>query len=397
MQNHYIKRNKTKLNPLICALVILYALFLAKKVYIINQSEVIMKIIDYLEIPLYLVCVYYVIAKKKYPLKFIGLGIVVSIIFMIVIYESGLAELLKATILILSFKDSDFKRLAQAYFHTTICMTLMTIGLYILGISDAGIGRRDYLTFGFAGAGALGQVCFYMTIQAVLSGYTRKRDTKIIIFIVNCVCFVLCNNRSGIILGMITLLICNNKLTMVFIKKGIKIVMFILPLILTGLTFITSLLYVRSPFVQNIDRLLSGRILLNYRNLGLFGIKLFGQKANFYTTNISYYNEVTKTYSTFNTIDNAYMCGFITMGIIAMIVLYVCYILLVKKCYKDIQVNLLGIIAILCIYGLVENSILSIYVSLPFYYLTARKISPEVTAEVKKRKRRQYSHIKPVY
>lgn len=397
MYNQYKKKGNYTINPLICTLAILYSLFLAKKVYVINQSEALLNLIDYLEIPLYVSCVYHVIAQNKYSRKIMIWGIAISLIFMVVIYKSGLAELLKATVLVFSFKDNDFQRLARAFFHITIFMTLLTISLYILSISDAGIGRRGYLTYGFTGAGGLGQACFYMTLQAALCGYTKRKDLKTVLLIINCICFILSNNKTGIVLGVMTLFICNSKLTTVLVKKGIRKIIYILPLLMTSMTFVTTLLYARSPFIQRLDQILSGRISLNYRNFGLFGIKIFGQKANFYTQNIKYYNEVTKTYSTFNTIDNAYMAGFITMGILAMIVLYVCYIFLVRKSYQNAQINLLSIIAILCIYGLIESAMLSIYVSLPFFYLTASTIAPEIVDVNNKQIINHRSSIKSVY
>ena len=368
---HNIARRK--LHPIYLSISLLYTLFLCRKIYVVSQSEFIMSIVEWLEIPLYLILVYSIIKRNKLTKKLL-IGVVSSIVsFLLMVYYSGLAEFLKATLIILAFKNCELKRLAKSFTRISVSIILITFVLYVLGISDAGVMRRGFLAYGFKGGNALGQVCFFLTIQAIISGYTLRRDIKVALLITNIVCFILSNGRACAILSIIAILLINNRVVSLFTKKFFKVVTYILPILSTIGTFTVTLLYPSSSFVQKMDRLFSARILLNYRNLILFGIKPFGQKIQVYTTDVLYYNDVTKTYSTFNTIDNAYMMGFISMGFIIMLVVYLFYYLLVKKIYKDEQYNLIGVIICLCIFGLVDTLMLSIYVSIPFFYLTSRK------------------------
>ena len=101
-------------------------------------------------------------------------------------------------------------------------------------------------------------------------------------------------------------------------------------------------------------------------------LKLLGQKIELFTTDIEYCNPVTDTFSTYNTVDNAYVSGLIQMGIMAMIIVFVINILLTYKIYKKNHPQLLIIQLLILTYGLFESSIFSIYISFVFLYLITK-------------------------
>ena len=267
-------------------------------------------------------------------------------------------------------KGRNFDHIVSIIFNAYICAIFVTVLLYLLGISNSGIQRRGYSAIGFGSANVVGG---YILICYLIWLYKARNHIKILIVTAVIALFVyfVINNRSVVFLTLLAPLCLQCFKHLVNSNKGniiLKNTIVWLPVICILICIITAEMYPINSVIQKIDVLFNQRIYLNYRNITLYGVKIFGQYI-IWGNGQTFYNPITGTYSTYNTVDNSYICLLIQMGV-AMTVIYVLlFAKVAKKMFAEKNAALLCFMVILAFYGMTESSILDVFVSVPFISL----------------------------
>ena len=102
--------------------------------------------------------------------------------------------------------------------------------------------------------------------------------------------------------------------------------------------------------------------------LKTYGFSLFGQNVTFDMKELIE-NPVTHAWTSYMTVDCAYISMICTLGVVAAVLVCILYFFLVRKLVRNqAYATIIATTAIL-LYGITESSIISIYVFLPFLLL----------------------------
>lgn len=356
--------------PVFC-FVILYTMYLLKRIYVFGNNQWLVGVFDLLEWPVYIFVFLYENSKIKYRMKDIWVILGVGVVFFMAYCTTGYAELLKALLLIITLRRTNYKELFEVMYRILIVSVVFTVLLYLLGISDAGIMRREATAIGYSNPSTVGYVLMNIALLAIAARGGITVHQKIVLGIVNFVGFLLTDCRTGFILTLAALLL-DNKRIYLFMKRfrPVCILLMSLPVILLSITVLTAKLYENNVLVQSLDPLFSGRISLNWYNLTMKGVTLLGQRVEYHgIIDEEIYNPITNTWAHYMTIDNSYVSLLVEFGILATIVVLIAYFMLIKKLYKYGMMNIVLIMSLLCLHGMMESSTFSIYVSFPFILL----------------------------
>lgn len=367
-----IKIRPVKINIPLFFLGFLFFFYYFKKTAIISSSNDMVNMINHIEDCIYFICLIYMVLENKYkPRQILFIGIV-GIAFFLIAAVSSYAELLKCLFLVTFAKNVSFEKICRIFAYVLIFLMVITMAMFILGISVSPVQRRNAIALGFNQANAVSVVLMMITFLILATQRISSIKVKLILFTMNLSGYFLSDGRAGFGLSVLGIILTNEKIYKILHKKIVRKSIPFTVLAYTALSLITAYLYPVSKFIQKINLIVTHRIDLNYRNLSLNKLKLLGQKIELFTTDIEYYNPVTDTFSTYNTVDNAYVSGLIQMGIMAMIIVFVINILLTYKIYKKNHPQLLIIQLLILTYGLFESSIFSIYISFVFLYLITK-------------------------
>lgn len=348
---------------------ILFLYVLGSSVFV-GKSQLAQELIRGADLPIILillVCIFF--SKMKFTLAQIISLAVGAIIVLITYLHTGYSEFLRGMLLIFVVRSCDYKKLFNSMRKTIVMSILIILGLYVLGFSNAGILRRGALSLGFSNATVLGLCVMLITFMSLAIAPEMKILQRMFLLGINTVVFLLSGSRTAYALSVFAVLISMIDLNKFFNHKWIKALIFALPLLFLLLSYITAELYPTNRFIQILDPLTNFRISLNYRNIQLAGITLFGSNIGFISEIKTFYNSVTGYYSDFNTIDSSYTMSLVEMGIASTAVWLSIYFASVKKFFYYHKSILILVSALLCFYGLFESSILNFTVMFPFLTL----------------------------
>lgn len=355
---------------------ILYFIYYLERIYLIKSNPLVFNILDMVEWPIYFIIFLNAIIKNKYKNRDIVLMFVVGLIFLTGYVVTGYAELLKAMMIIVALKNVDYHELFDVMYRILGSSIVLTVLLYLLGLSDAGIQRRGANALGYAQANSVGYVLMVLTLLTIVKKDKISLRDKMLLAVLNFLGFIISDCRTGFFLAC-TALLFSNKRVYGLIKRNrfIQIFLTVLPWVLMMFTILISVLYESSVYVQRLDVVFNARIAMNYLILKDSGITLFGHPVEYHgLTTEAIYNPVKGTWSTYMTIDSAYMCLIIEFGLLATIVVGIAYYKLIKKLFRYDAINIVFVMSILSLYGFTESSLLSIYVAFPFLLLLNDKL-----------------------
>jgi hypothetical protein len=228
------------------------------------------------------------------------------------------------------------------------------------------------MAYGYTNVNVLGGFIFIVCLSNLVLQKKFKLKNILPYWMIAIFVYLLLNSRT--VVALIVLMPLLRLLIEKLIEKKKNMLVLLIssgaPIMCLLLTLVTTKLYESNLLVQKLDLFLSNRIYLNYRNLTEWGTSWFGQATQFFSDKI-YFNSVTGTYSTFNTVDNTYMCLVIQMGIIATVIYIIINILNIRKAYIYKNSALLVGIILLSIYGVTESSVIEVFINFPLLYLFA--------------------------
>ena len=351
---------------------ILVFLFCFEHSYIISSNSSMYNLLSNSEWIIYFVLVGLIIIERKYSKKQLMIIALGGVLLCIVYIQSGYAAPLKMLIVIMASRKRRFDDIASIIFYSYVSAILLTIVLYLLGISDSGVQRRGYSALGFISANVIGGYILVCYLIWMYKKKNRKKTWMITVTLALLVYFII-NNRSVVFLILITplclryfkYLVQSNK-----DNKWWKKIVIWLPVICIFSCIITAEMYPANALIQKLDMIFNQRIYLNYRNITLYGVKVFGQHV-LWGTGQTFYNSVTRTYSDYNTVDNSYVCLLIQMGAITTAAYVLLYARVAKKMFKEKNAEMLCFIVILALYGMTESSIIDVFINVPLISLMA--------------------------
>ena len=371
---HFKTSIRIKKDRLYCiCLGMLGFIYCLKNAYVISTNNDLYNLIDNTEYIFYVLLFASIIINRAKYTKRVFYTMVITAAFLFVNFIiSGYAALLKSFLLIVAAKDIRFDNINKYFKNALLIGMGVVITLYIFGISDAGISRRGKIAFGFGHPNV-----FSYILQTICFCYLCRFKNKLkpihyyVFLFIGILDLLLVGSRNSGILIIITPIMTNliAKIAKSKKKRILTNLLYILPSICLLLTYLTTKLYDKSRFVQGLNLLFSARIFLNFYNYSQYGITIFGQRIK-YSENL--YNVVTGEYSTFNTLDNSYMCLLLQFGIIATVIWIITFYLTYKRLIKDEEYILVGILTSLVIFGLLESSLIEIVISFPLLYLLSK-------------------------
>lgn len=356
---------------------ILAMLYIVKNAYVIQNNQICISIIDFIENLIYVVLMIYILTRGSFKGSQLVIMCILGITLIFCYLHTGYATLLSSFLIIASCQGIQYKRICIKLYRYSILGFFFVLFLYLTGISDAGIVRRGNTALGFSNA----NVCSYI-IQSIClinqyinrERYLHSKKQYLIFPMIGVIDFLIVGSRTSTIIITLspyvisltnTILIKNHSHNFIssFVTKCF-------PIICIVITLATTLMYDTSNIIQLLNIVLSTRIFLNYYNYNKYGISILGQQTLF-TSNEVLYNPVTKQYGTYNTIDSSYMCLLLQFGILGTFVWSVAHYFLIDKIIQHKQYVLFSISIIILLFGLLESSVLEISINFPLIYLLA--------------------------
>lgn len=346
----------------------------AKDIYVI-ENGILFYVLDALEWVFLAILIMVYLMQRYYNTKELLIECIVVLILLVGYIQSGYAVLLRGALLIVAAKGIDFIKICRTLRYGFTSGFYMSIGLYVLGVSRVEDVRRGYSSLGFSYPNVCSGVLLIICILWIIERARRKVGLTecVLCWIIALFDFFVVNSRMAtIIIFVLPVFVIlfqrlHRKKPGRFMKRLLSWICYV-PVIALIITYIAARFYPSIPYLRAIDYLFGSRMYLNYSNLTRYGISLFGQSIVF-NTGESIYNMFTGNYSTYNTVDNAYMCLLLQMGIIPMAIYIFANVCVIKKANRRSQYEIMAIAILICIYGLTESSIVNVLYNVPLIYL----------------------------
>ena len=352
------------------------------RIYVFSNSKSLDLLINFLQIPLYFGLLYLIIDKKYKFKELIFLG-AIGVLLLIGYISSGQASFFRGFLIILVSKNLPLSRILKTCRIALTFIVVLSVLLWMVGISDSGIGRRGAIAIGFAHPNVAAQ--FIMMICLM---WTMERNDKLclkdylLIEIVALVTFLVTGSRtSAIVIVLIPFIV-------VFIKhilkhKNIKklpaLLLMLTQTVIIAFAYLSAKYLETSYFLQRLDLIFSNRLFLNYYVLKQYGIKLFGQNVILSDMSGTVYNNIRNLYNWNITCDCSYMASLIIMGLIPTIIVMIGYILLIKKAIKNHDYMIISVAVLLALYSFTESRMLEIYCNFVYFYLFSNNYKSRIS------------------
>lgn len=294
----------------------------------------------------------YLFQNPIYKIKEI---LIILLIFLITILSYSNASdniILKSFLLIIAFKDINFKKFIKYDFILKILFSLIVITFSKFGISENYVILRADGTIrqslGFSHPNALAAYWLSIMCDYTYLYFNKSIGVKLI------VCAIL-----TLIIGNITdsrtVIICIVFMCLLFLmkkylnKKIIKKVIVTLPILLFSLSLYSGIMYNSSNLIKNIDIVLSKRIYYTEQFISKYDIKLLGQEIETVSTLESRALNIPPSI-----LDNSYIILLLKFGLLVLIMFLVLLALKIKESYKYNDIKLVIVLLIFIISGVFE-------------------------------------------
>lgn len=362
MKSKYFSK-KIKIDLKLFSIFILAFLHGLSKMQIVSTSELLAQGISVLQYINYSLMFIYV-CMSAYKIKELITFAILGALGVIILINSGEALFVIAILVIGTAKNRKYEDVCKVLFKGFLISFIITVILYLAGISGGGVYRRGAVSLGYSHpnvCGSVVQTLIFLFVSSRENKFSKSEWTMIIIGIFINTLFL--DSRTTAVL-LLLLPILRLIFKRVFEKNGqiYSVILCILPFILFGLIYYTTVEFGNNNFITVLDHLFNGRITLNNYNFYRLGVPLLGQKVVIY-----------KGYILHNTIDCSYMVALLQCGIVATISILGAYSIVIKKIIKDKRYSLLAATVLMLFAGIMENSLLDIVAAFPLIYLIVPK------------------------
>lgn len=360
---------KLKMVPI----VILVLMFVLKNSFVIRNSLTLTSILDNLEWVVYilLICA---ILFSGYRIKQLLLIGIIALLLGICYLSTGQADLMKACIIIVylnGVKEHEvFTQLYQAFMISFIIVLI----LYIFGISDAGIGRRNGLTLGFTTTNIASRMIQCILFSWALSKHNSIKFIKLFFIseMVSILILITTGSRlSALITAVLPFLIRFINFLLYKNKDFILKLLSLTPILFFIITVVLSYQYENNTYIQLLNStILSNRIYMNYVAFDNFGFGLLGQTANI-SSLAGIFDNVSSKYINFLTIDSQYTYLAVYYGFIGTGIWMIANLMTFYKALKEKNAIVIAVLLLLNVYALTET-MGSIFAFIPLMYLLVK-------------------------
>lgn len=356
---------KRKINIPIFTIGLLFSIYMIE--YMVNDYNWIYSLPKYVNNFLYLIVAFWLFLKNKSNSKQLLVLIIAIICFMITFSQTGFTELIRSVLLLFLMSKVNFDDLV-------IHLRKMSFAFLIINFFFVAVNFLFRVT-DTKWYGALPLLMFLLPFLRIIEKHGKLLVLeKIILLLLSLSSYFFGIQKTALVLTVLAILLCGSNIYNKISKlKIFRWSLYLLP----GICFLCSLIsayqYPKNSIIQMLDfSIFNHRFMMNYRSLLRWPPSLFGRTAEgMYTSIGNFYDPVTNTWSTFNTVDNVYIILLINMGIIAIIIIGFAYVFLAKKILKNKRIDIALICMMLCIDGLFESNVSSLFISFPFFYLFA--------------------------
>ena len=356
---------KRIINIPICAIELLFSIYMIG--YMFNDCGWLYSLLKYVNNFLYLIVAFWILYKNNFNSKKLIVFIITIICFMITFLQTGFTELIRSALLLFLISKVNFDDLVIRLRKKSFVILLMNFFLVAVNFLFHVIDKNWY--------GALPILMFLFPFLRIIEKHGKLlAQEKIILLILSLSSYFFGIQKTALILTILSVLLSGSNIYNKISKfKIFRWGLYLLPGICFLFSLISAYQYPKNSIIQMLDfSIFNHRFLMNYRSLLSWRPSLFGRTADGMFTETGYfYDTVTNTWSTFNTVDNVYIILLINMGIIAIIIIGFAYIFLAKKILKNKRIDIALICMMLCIDGLLESNVSSLFISFPFFYLFA--------------------------
>lgn len=343
-------------------------------IYVFSNIPELDRAINFLQLFLYIGLIYIVI-KKKYTLKKLLLFCIIGGLLLIGYISSGQAAFFKGFLLIIAASNVPYKKILRTCRMATMFIVILSILLWLMGISDSGIGRRDAIAIGFVHPNVAAQMIMLVCLlwASEMSEKIKYRDYFVIELVGVLIFFITDSRTSTIVVVLLPFLLEFNKRILKYRQVG-KIPAFLLTysqLLITIFAYVTARFLEDNSFFQSLNLILSSRLFLNYYVLNQYGVKLFGQNVTLQDYSGKIYNNIQNLYNWNITCDCSYMFSLIVMGLIPTIIVLIGFIILMRKAIKNKNYMVISIAVVLAMYAFTESQMLEVYRNFVYFYILA--------------------------
>lgn len=355
----------------------------SQHIYIVSQSNLLVEILDLIDWFFYFVLLFLIFVKYKLEsykeyinnVKVLFFILFSIFVFLVSYFCSGNTVYIKGLVILLACKGASFSKLLRTLLKSYLVIITVSICLYFLGISDAGVARRGAISLGFVHPNIFAQFVL-IAILLFISLFSYKLTIKQLFYLSSITavlqyCFTKSRTTFALIILIPFLFYIVKK--MIYMNKTRNLIDFFAKFGYLGmllLTVITAVMYPISRISQLLNKIVNMRVFLNYYILKEYPPKFFGQNVLLNNNTGEVVDPVTKVGNIHTTVDNSYMISLVTLGILPTIIVALTYTLVVKMMINKRAYNLVIVSIILCLYSFCEAQMIPIYNFFVFIYLT---------------------------
>lgn len=339
------------------------------KSYVFSSSETFHMIANVAQLPLYLGLIY-LIVENKYPMRQFSVFVVIAALLLIGYARSGQAAYFRAFLLMIAAGRTPFRRVVKV---CRIAMTgtfAATVLMWILGISDSGVGRRGKLAFGYVHPNYVAQVVMILILLWLVEKGNRERFLRYILLEVTAIAvlFLTGSKTAGIVIAAAPLVVelCRYGVYQKAPSKLTKLLLEGSQLLILLFTWLSAKLLPYSGVLKKLDLIFTNRLFLNYYQFTKYPLKLFGQNVSLHEPGGAY-NEIQHFWAAI-TCDCTYTLSLVVMGLIPTALFALGYVLLMRKALRSRDYLLVSAALLLALYAFCESQLVEIYNN--FVYLS---------------------------
>lgn len=372
MKNIDTRKNKYYLFDILLFLLVLMSEL--PRIYLFSNMEGFYTAINFIQIPVYFGLLF-IITNKKYKIKqlilFTGLGAVLLVGYL----KSGQAAYFRGLLLILAAKDVPFKRILHTCRMAVTSVFVLALGLWIIGLSDAGVLRRGFVAFGYVHPNIVAQVLMIIILLWITEkGESLKRKHYIVIECFAVLIYLLSGSKTAtavLTIAPVIMIVTKKLMSRNHYAKLPVFLIEISQLLVLGFTYVTAILLPQSSILKALDLFFTNRLFLNYYLLNKNGMKLFGQNVVLADHSGTVYNNIQDIWNVAITCDNSYLLSLLVMGLVPTAIFLFGYVILIKRAVRERNYVIISSALILAVYAFCESQMIELYNNFVYFYIMA--------------------------
>lgn len=353
-------------------LLLLVVLNLLPQTYAVSRLSWFGTAANLFQILCYLALVYLILEKHLPAVQLIAVAAVAAVL-LVGYLKSRQAAYFRGLLLLVAAKDVPYKRIirtCKTAFSGTFCLTVL---LWLVGISDSGVGRRGKIALGYVHPNIAAQIVVILVLLWLAEKGTqvRHRHYLLVELAAGLLLWITGSKTAVIVLVLVPLLVevCRFLTRHPRHTGVLRGLVMASQLLVMAFTYLSARLLPRSGLLQQLDLFFTNRIFLNYYLLDKFGLSLLGSNVLPYFSGTAY-NIIRHTNAAI-TCDNTYALSLMVLGVIPTLLVAGGYVAVIRKALRNRDFMVLATALALTAYAFCECQLTEIYNYFIYFYLFA--------------------------